>query len=286
MDAEAADGRNYHDQVVIGGGLNTLEWIYHKLHICMCVKQPKTILKSQWPITPLAWFSYRTAIAVYIDLMLITYFTNTVLFYLDQDFIVAVSHIAEFYIDLSNWGLILLTISFNFKAYVVLKYFHFLTSDVELTSQPVSFILLLFFNNLSNATAFGVSFIYWVVLYRGPPILGIFRINVCVMNSVISLLDVFLSEIPVHFAHFYQPLLVGLAYAIFTYMYHISGGSNLNADTWVYPKFIWVNISAKTIFFIMVLGCVLFIVLHALVILISWTRGRIAVRAERRAHPA
>uniref|UniRef100_T1J1E6 Uncharacterized protein n=1 Tax=Strigamia maritima TaxID=126957 RepID=T1J1E6_STRMM len=63
---EAEEERKTHDQVFSYKCPAILKWIYHKLHICMCIEQPKKLLMSQWPITPLAWLNYRITMAVII----------------------------------------------------------------------------------------------------------------------------------------------------------------------------------------------------------------------------
>uniref|UniRef100_T1J7W4 Uncharacterized protein n=1 Tax=Strigamia maritima TaxID=126957 RepID=T1J7W4_STRMM len=208
-----------------------LEWIYHKLHLCMCIEKPKKLLMSQWPIAPLTWFSCRTAVSFYTIMTLIIHFINHVVY----------SHV---------------------------------------THVPASFVFSWIFNNLSNATAFGITFGYWVHVYDGAPITDVDRIISSIMNSVITLLDICMSETPVHVAHFYQPFIVFLTYAIFNYVYYVSGGTNEDGKRWIYTDLKWDNITPKSIIFIMIGGSIVCFASHYMVILISWIRSQIAASAQ------
>uniref|UniRef100_T1J7W6 Uncharacterized protein n=1 Tax=Strigamia maritima TaxID=126957 RepID=T1J7W6_STRMM len=267
MDSE--DDYKSHRQVQVVGARNTClcvfcEWIYHKTHICMCIEDPKKILRSQWPISPIKWLNYRIVMAAINTVLLVLNFASVAIVNLPQrrdDKIKNITNIdktnvenitnignlantGKYFIYFPNWGLILLAISFNCKAYVAFKYFRFLTPDAKLTRLPVSFIISWIFNNLNNPTAFGITLGYWVLVYDGKLIKSISNFVSCVMNSVFTLVDIFMSETPVHFCHFYQPFIVSWSYIIFTHVYYISGGRNENGEKWIYSKFKWETIHA------------------------------------------
>ena len=72
---------------------------------------------------------------------------------------------------------------------------------------------------IGNEIAFVVFILYFIILYRGEQIDGI-NANVHLVNGLVSLVDIWISGIPVNFVHFIYLMTYGALYTIFTGIYY------------------------------------------------------------------
>jgi len=82
--------------------------------------------------------------------------------------------------------------------------------------------------------AFCVLLLYWSLLYRGGPVDGI-NANTHLTNGLIALVDLWVSGTPVQILHFIYLQAFGVAYAVFTGIYYVAGGTNIGGQPYVYP---------------------------------------------------
>ena len=75
-----------------------------------------------------------------------------------------------------------------------------------------------FFFTIGNEAAFIVTILYWIVIYCGEAINGVYA-NVHLVNGLIAFIDFWVSGIPVNFLHFIYLVVFGAVYAVMTGIY-------------------------------------------------------------------
>ncbi len=71
--------------------------------------------------------------------------------------------------------------------------------------------------------AFGVLVLYWSILYRGGLVDGI-NANTHLVNGLVSIVDLWVSGLPVNILHFIWIIIYGAIYGIFTGIYFVISG--------------------------------------------------------------
>ncbi|XP_013197129.2 protein rolling stone [Amyelois transitella] len=145
---------------------------------------------------------------------------------------------------LTNWGLLLVTMMLLSGVLVsfvaVCK-----TSSVSETSEVpwyVSMYWLLF--NIAVSVSLLITALYWILLYD-PDMADIeprmFWLDVAThgINSCLAIAEVVASRTPVRILHFYQPLGVGIWYAVFTAIYYAAGGTDGAGSPFIYAVLDW-----------------------------------------------
>lgn len=54
------------------------------------------------------------------------------------------------------------------------------------------------------------------------------------LNAVIVIVDTFISRTPVRMLHLYQCSMLGIIYTMFSYVYHLCGGTNHKGEPYIY----------------------------------------------------
>lgn len=63
------------------------------------------------------------------------------------------------------------------------------------------------------------------------------------VNSIIMLLDIFISARPCYLLHFYQPLIAVFCYIIFSVIYWVAGGVDNDGNPYIYSILDWSSFS-------------------------------------------
>ena len=110
--------------------------------------------------------------------------------------------------------------------------------------------------NTTNVVSLIVSIVYWSFLFD-PSGGGLRAMDFFVhgFNSIASLADIFIGKRPCLLQHFYQPLLLMIAYLTFCTIYWDFDGRNENGQTFIYPILDWNNKPIETL--VWVLGGIL-----------------------------
>ena len=83
-----------------------------------------------------------------------------------------------------------------------------------------------FFFNIGNIQAFGILILYWGILYREGPVSGT-SINTHLINGLISIVDLWVSGLPVNLLHLFWIMIYGAIYGIFTGVYFVISGASV-----------------------------------------------------------
>lgn len=141
--------------------------------------------------------------------------------------------------------------------------------------MPVAFKIYWGLHNTAMVTAFVITIIYWTVLHKRNETRTIQKPEKCIlkfsnhfptagmplnssnilshaMNSVIMFLDLLIVAYPLRLLHVIQPIIFGVTFGFFSFIYYLCGGKNM----YVIPFFqIHVNSTNIRIFLFVFLFC-------------------------------
>ncbi|KAF4521805.1 hypothetical protein B566_EDAN011390 [Ephemera danica] len=118
---------------------------------------------------------------------------------------------AKWPVYLTNWAYVLLTSHVTLAAVLATK--HHLNLGKPAEAMTLLHKTYWVFNNVSNALAPCISLCYWIILFNPTH--------------------------PIRLLHCYQPVLVALAYTIFSAAYFLAGGTNRDNSPNIYPILNW-----------------------------------------------
>ncbi len=83
-----------------------------------------------------------------------------------------------------------------------------------------------FFFNIGNMQAFGILILYWGILYRGGPV-SPSSFHTHLINGLVSIVDLWVSGLPVNIFHFVWIMIYAVLYSIFTGIYFVISGRSV-----------------------------------------------------------
>uniref|UniRef100_A0A2A4JU90 Uncharacterized protein n=1 Tax=Heliothis virescens TaxID=7102 RepID=A0A2A4JU90_HELVI len=99
--------------------------------------------------------------------------------------------------------------------------------------------------NIAVTLSIMITTLYWVLLYnpalRSEMTTRAFWLDVSThgIASCLMVVELVLSRTPVRFLHVYQPLGMGLWYAVFSAIYYAAGGTDINGNPFIYEVLDW-----------------------------------------------
>ncbi|XP_032664981.1 protein rolling stone-like isoform X2 [Odontomachus brunneus] len=122
--------------------------------------------------------------------------------------------------------------------------------------------------------AIGVTVCYWLAVYN-PEIHYLDPLNIMmhVCNSVLMLIDLFVTSIPFRLRNFWWSLSIAMFYVMFTVIYYAAGGLNKEGYPYIYKILDWKK-PARTIP-LCAGGLTLVTVLHCVLCMLAHTRDRL-----------
>ncbi|KAL4716871.1 hypothetical protein ACJJTC_012682 [Scirpophaga incertulas] len=184
------------------------------------------------------------------------------------------------FIYLTHWGLVAITLATGFATAVSACYF-FRSQDEDSESALPWYVKAYWvLYNTAVPVAFLISIFYWTVLYKANSEENddVDYINIAVhgLNSVLMWLMLTTSSQPSRLLHVYQPLAFALAYFFFSFFYYLAGGLNAKGKPWVYHVIDWKK-PRQTIIVGAFTGLMLMFI-YFLVISVSLARDAVARR--------
>ncbi|CAB3241033.1 unnamed protein product [Arctia plantaginis] len=146
-------------------------------------------------------------------------------------------------IYLTNWGILL--VSATTMSGVVVSFAFLVKKPLETTNLAwyVSFYWVAF--NIALAISIMITILYWILLHDPaiPEKYGLrgYWLNISKhgLMSCIIVTELLFSRTPVRLAHLYQPLGVGLLYALFSVIYFAAGGTDNEGHEFIYAVLNW-----------------------------------------------
>ncbi|XP_025988596.1 protein rolling stone isoform X2 [Solenopsis invicta] len=122
--------------------------------------------------------------------------------------------------------------------------------------------------------AIGVTVCYWFVVYN-PEIHQVDPLNIMmhVCNTVLMLIDLFVTSVPFRLRHFWWSLSIISFYVIFSIIYYFAGGLNKNGHHYIYKVLDWKKPMRTSL--ICIGGFTFVIVLHCVNCMLTNIRDRI-----------
>ena len=105
----------------------------------------------------------------------------------------------------------------------------------------------------------------------------VFALHIHGINFLIMCTDFLLSQIPIHFLHFYFPTIFVVVYLIFTGIYYAAGGTGAQGKPYIYPLLDYKNGLGKAILLAIVLVIVTAIV-HCIFSAVAILRDYVGTR--------
>ncbi len=97
-----------------------------------------------------------------------------------------------------------------------------------------------FLYNATNMLSAVITIVYWTVVFK--PELDTMTFLVHGFNSIMAIMDIFLSKRPCRLLHFYHPLVLFVAYVAFSLIFWAVDGRNENGLSYIYPILNWNNL--------------------------------------------
>ncbi|XP_041349772.1 protein rolling stone-like isoform X2 [Gigantopelta aegis] len=183
---------------------------------------------------------------------------------------------AKWLIYQSNWSLLMLTASavveFVIAVHVQQHRQHLITGKPGSHQMPWELKLCWVLYNISTPAAFFATIIFWSVVHTHSSHSFLYLSLLSHgLNAIYALLNLIITAIPSRILHFYQPLGYALLYVIFTAIYQLSGGTNYQYQSAIYPVFDWYRPGMTLGFLAAVV--VLVVAMHGLVCIIAFLRA-------------
>ncbi|XP_047985596.1 protein rolling stone-like isoform X2 [Leguminivora glycinivorella] len=145
-------------------------------------------------------------------------------------------------IYLTNWGLVLVSAMAVSGVIVSLNAAKKALPEEGVPPWHVSMYWV--FYNIAGTIAIVITLLYWILLFDSSSVEvedRMFWLETVThgFNTVLVLVELFASRTPLRFAHIYQPLGVGLWYAVFSVIYYFAGGTDGEGNPFIYAILDW-----------------------------------------------
>lgn len=97
-----------------------------------------------------------------------------------------------------------------------------------------------FLYNATNMLSIVITVIYWTYVF--VPEIDAMSFLIHGFNSIMAIVDIFLGKKPCRLLHFYQPLVLFVAYVAFSLIFWAFGGRNEAGLSYIYPILNWENL--------------------------------------------
>ncbi|XP_055301374.1 protein rolling stone [Sitodiplosis mosellana] len=177
------------------------------------------------------------------------------------------NHYAKWWIDLTNWGLVVCSAQAWLGAMIVTQGLMVDRDDFGMQRKVKKGWLrhcYWILNTIATVYSFIITIFFWTVLHD-PERDKIDAINlmVYVFNSVIMLIDLMTVTHPINLNHTYWTMSIGVIYTLFSVVYFIAGGTDRTKSKSIYRYLDWRK-PGKAI--VVSLGCIFSVfVVHVLV---------------------
>ncbi|EDW76201.1 uncharacterized protein Dwil_GK14787 [Drosophila willistoni] len=111
-----------------------------------------------------------------------------------------------------------------------------------------------------------ITIIYWSILYdANESTLDATNVLTHGFNSICMFIDLWIVAHPLRLLHIFLPVLFGIIYAIFSYIYQINGGINKKGKPYIYHVIDWSKPKEAfiTVLGVLVLSCCIYVLLFA-----------------------
>ncbi|VDL61194.1 unnamed protein product [Hymenolepis diminuta] len=139
----------------------------------------------------------------------------------------------------TEWAFILYT--FTAIAFAAFCIYYRLNKDRASKEDMIGNKVLWFFFNLAANTILTTSGVYWIGFWDRD-YAYFFKLTSKLKHSipaVLVIVDMFINNVPIRLVHGVYPLILGILYGLFTYIYWISGSAGFTGNGIIYPILNW-----------------------------------------------
>ena len=176
------------------------------------------------------------------------------------------------FITMSVWAYVIFNIALMLVTFITYKYFINklrsvgVVSSSEMAAETSTQQLSYNDNNISHVEkitwllytvsltmTFMVTAGYYTAAGTNFDDFDVFALHIHGINLLIMCVDFLLSQIPIHFLHFYFPTIFVAVYLIFTGIYYAAGGTGAQGRAYIYPLLDYENHPGKAVLLAVVL---------------------------------
>ncbi|XP_067944206.1 protein rolling stone-like [Watersipora subatra] len=142
----------------------------------------------------------------------------------------------KWFIYLTNWGMLAFTIAQLVNTAVCTAGFR-----LHESSEGIKWYMKLnwFLYEFTSGETILISLLFWALIYDDRYTLTIDTYITHGVNGLHTLIDLWITAMPIKALHFYLPALFGLLYIVFSIIYDYSGGTNALGKTYIYSVLDW-----------------------------------------------
>ncbi|XP_064652727.1 protein rolling stone-like isoform X2 [Lineus longissimus] len=211
-------------------------------------KTPLDFVRAQWPCSPLLYLLYNIFWMLYIPSWAVL--EGVINFHLK--FKADLWRQATFFIYLTNWTYVLLSLLALLRGFTACRYYNMLRKQgykdeavFPERKMPTIFKIIWVLHNVASPAQVMVGAAYYLhaailgAMDRTTPLSDPMNISIHGIGTVYVLLDLFISAIPLRPGHVIHVMFYGLLYAAFTGIYFACGGKNKSGHPWIYRLLDW-----------------------------------------------
>lgn len=142
----------------------------------------------------------------------------------------------KYFIYLTYLGNILLAVYLGFQACCSYLARQSEVPDSQESATPIFVSVTWFFGAAMPPLTLTIAILYWVLVYEPGGEIPVVTVLNHGGNVVVALYDLLCSSRPFYFAHFYASVLLGLLYALFSYIYYVDGGKDPDGNPYIYKS--------------------------------------------------
>ncbi|XP_067683857.1 protein rolling stone-like isoform X2 [Haliotis asinina] len=203
-----------------------IEGEFRKCNFGLAHSEPRLFVSSQWG-HPRLYLSWRIFWALFHTSWLVSSMVSPL-------------GGAVWFIYLTNWTYLLLTISAVMDAVIVVCVRISRQDIVDGFTSYLPWYLKLswLLNSVVTEGSVHISAIYWIFVFSDQN-LTVLRFILHGMNSIYVLCNLFVTAMPVRVYHVIYPVIYGVIYTVFSVVYHILGGTNEKGEPYIYKILDW-----------------------------------------------
>ncbi|XP_033115446.1 protein rolling stone-like [Anneissia japonica] len=204
----------------------------------------------------------------------------------------------KWFIYISNWSYLLLTMYFIIAAIAVIIYHKYRSKEVDNNMKlveggmqsdhnttpaqtlPFYFSLTWLLQVVAFSAAVTVTLLFWVLVYD-PAVdtVHTYVVHVHGVNTLLVLIDVFAVANPYRLIHFIYPSIYASIYFIFTAIYWAAGGLNEHGDSYIYKGNLdWENDPRRSVITALLAVCLGAPAVHILLCLLFRIKNLVFIR--------
>ncbi|XP_041379516.1 protein rolling stone-like [Gigantopelta aegis] len=150
------------------------------------------------------------------------------------------SDAAKWFIYLSNWTYLTLTLETCTEA-VVLIWTMTKRKDIisgTANDMPWYFKMQWLLYTIVTSGSFHISAFYWLIIFKDQTLTPV-RVAIHGINSIYVFLNILITATPLRLYHFIYPVAYGTVYTLFTVVYFCADGTNLAGEPYIYRVLKW-----------------------------------------------